>query len=115
MDMKEIIYYYTVDNVCPYLDWFSELDTSIQVRMNKQVKKLKNGIYGDHKPLQKSELSEIRMDFGKGYRIYYYDLDAQIVLFVAGSEKKDQKKVIQKANQYFNDYKERTFDNDPNT
>ena len=55
------------------------------------------------------------MDFGKGYRIYYYDLDAQIVLFVAGSEKKDQKKVIQKANQYFNDYKERAFDNDSNT
>lgn len=113
--MKEIYYYYTINNECPYLDWFSKLDTSIQVRVNKRVKKLKDGIYGDHKALQKSELSEIRMDFGKGYRIYYYDLDDSIILFIAGSEKKDQKKVIQKANQYFQDYQERVADNGSNS
>lgn len=110
--MKEIVYYYTIDNVCPYLEWFNDLDTSLQVRVNKRVKKLSEGIYGDCKPLQKSELSEIRMDFGKGYRIYYYDIDDKLILFVAGSEKKDQKKVIQKANQYFQDYIERTKDDD---
>jgi len=49
------------------------------------------------------------MDFGKGYRIYYYDLDTVIVLFVAASDKNDQKKIIQQANTYFNDYKERTY------
>ena len=106
--MKEISYYYTADNECPYLDWFNDLDFSIQVRVNKRVKKLCEGVYGDHKPLQKSELSEIRMDFGKGYRIYYYDLDNTVILFIAASEKKNQKKVVQKANQYFEDYKERT-------
>jgi putative addiction module killer protein len=107
INIKEISYYYTIDNKCPYLDWFNDLDFSIQVRVNKRVKKLREGTYGDHKPLQKSELSELRMDFGKGYRVYYYDLDNTVILFVAGSEKKDQKKVIQKANQYFEDYKER--------
>ena len=113
--MKEIIYYYTTDGKCPYLDWFYKLDLSFQVRVTKQVKKLREGNCGDHKPLQKSELSEIRMDFGKGYRIYYYDLDDKVILFLAGSEKKDQKKVVQKANQYFEDYKERTTDNDSNS
>ena len=112
--MKEIIYYYTKEDKCPYLDWFNNLDKSVQVRVNKRVKKLREGIYGDHKPLKKSELSEIRMDFGKGYRIYYYDLDNAIILFVAGSEKKDQKKVVQQANIYFDDYIERTKDNDSN-
>ena len=113
--MKEIFYYYTIEGDCPYLNWFNELDTSIQVRVNKRVKKLSEGIYGDHKKLQKSELSEIRMDFGKGYRIYYYDLDDRLIIFIAGSNKKDQKKVIQKANQYFQDYKERTTDNGSNS
>lgn len=108
INMKEISYYYTIDNKCPYLDWFNDLDASMQVRVNKRVKQLREGVYGDHKLLQKSELSELRMDFGKGYRIYYYDLDNTVVLFIAGSEKKDQKKVVQKANQYFEDYKERT-------
>ena len=45
------------------------------------------------------------MDFGKGYRIYYYDLDNKLILFLAGSDKKEQKKVIQKSNEYFKDYK----------
>ncbi len=53
------------------------------------------------------------MDFGKGYRIYYYDLESTLVLFVAGSDKKDQKKVIQQANLYLEDYIERN-NNDTN-
>lgn len=105
---KQIIYYYTQDGKCPFKDWYDTLDLSIQLRIDKRIEKLQLGLYGDHKPLQKSELSEIRLDFGKGYRIYYYDLADTIVLFVAGSEKKDQKKVIQKANNYFIEYLERT-------
>ena len=104
---KEIIYYYTQDDKCPYINWLDSLDTSMQLRVIKRVDKLKEGLYGDHKLLQKSKLSELRMDFGKGYRIYYYDLETRVVLFVAGSDKKDQKKVIQQANEYFEDFIER--------
>lgn len=104
---KEIKYYYTPDGKCPYKEWRNSLDLSIRLRVNKRVEKLKDGLYGDHKVLQKSKLSELRMDFGKGYRIYYYDLESNVVLFVAGSDKKDQKKVIQQANKYFEDYIER--------
>ena len=104
---KEIIYYYTSDGKCPYIDWLDSLDMSIQLRIIKRIDKLKDGLYGDHKPLQKSKLSELRMDFGKGYRIYYYDLETSLILFVAGSDKKDQNKVIKQANKYFEDYIER--------
>lgn len=48
------------------------------------------------------------MDFGKGYRIYYYDLDEVVILFIGGSEKKDQKQVVKQCNKYFKDYCERT-------
>ncbi len=105
---KQIIYYYTQEGKCPYKDWFNNLDTSIQLRIDKRVEKLRAGLYGDNKPLQKSELSELRMNFGAGYRIYYYDLGTTVVLFIAGSNKKDQKKTIQQANIYFDDYIERT-------
>ena len=104
---KEIKYYYTTDGKCPYIDWLDSLDTSIQLRVIKRLDKLKEGLYGDYKPLKKSKLSELRIDFGKGYRIYYYDLETTVVLFLAGSEKKDQKKVVQQANKYFEDYIER--------
>ena len=105
---KQIIYYYTQEGKCPYKDWFSQLDTSIQLRVDKRIEKLRIGLYGDHKTLQKSELSELRLDFGAGYRIYYYDLDTTVILFIAGSNKKDQKKVIQQADTYFDDFIERT-------
>lgn len=105
--MKTITYYYTTDGKCPYLNWLNDLDKSIKVQVEKRVKKLREGNYGDHKPLQNSELSEIRMTFGKGYRIYYYDLDDTLILFVGGSDKKEQKKVISKCNDYFKDFIER--------
>ena len=101
---KEIKYYTTIDGKCPYDDWYNELDKSIQLRVDKRVEKLEQGLYGDHKQLQKSELSELRMDFGKGYRIYYLDLTDTIIIFFAGSEKKDQKKVINQANKYYEEF-----------
>ena len=104
---KEIEYYHTIDGKCPYFEWRKKLDVSIRLRVNKRIDKLKEGLYGDHKALQNSKLSELRMDFGKGYRIYYYDLGSTVVLFITGSDKKDQKKVIQQANEYFEDYIER--------
>ena len=104
---KQIIYYYTENGKCPYTEWFNSLDKSIQLRIEKRIEKLRGGLYGDHKPLKKSELSEIRMDFGKGYRIYYYDINNVIILFIGGSEKKDQKQVIKECNEYFKDFIER--------
>ena len=104
---KQIIYYYNVNGGCPYLDWYNSLDKSLQLRVDKRIDKLKCRLYGDSKPLQKSELSEIRMDFGKGYRIYYCDLSDVVILFVGGSEKKDQKQVVKQCNDYYKDFVER--------
>lgn len=106
---KQIVYYYSIDNSCPYIEWYNKLDKSIQLRVDKRIDKLRGGLYGDHHKLQKSELSELRMDFGKGYRIYYYDLDDILILFIGGSEKKDQKQVIKQCNEYFNDFIERNL------
>ena len=107
--MKNIEYYYTINGKCPYLDWFNNLDNTFKVRIQKRLKKLYNeGHYGDHHTLQNSELSELRFDCGKGYRIYYYDLDDTLILFIAASDKNEQKKIIQQANIYFADYCERT-------
>ena len=104
---KEIIFYYTIDGKCPYVEWLDSLDISIQMRVIKRTDKLRDGLYGDCKHLQNSKLSELRMDFGAGYRIYYYDLEETVVLFVAASDKKEQKKTIRLANKYFKDYLER--------
>ena len=101
---KTIKYYYTISGKCPYLDWYNGLDKSIQSRVSKRVEKLELGLYGDCKPLQKSELSELRINFGKGYRIYYLELNDTLIIFFAGSDKKEQKKVINQANTYYQEF-----------
>ena len=65
---------------------------------------MREGLYGDWKHLQNSKLSELRLDFGKGYRIYFKELDNVIILIVAGSDKSDQKSTIKQANKYYEEY-----------
>ena len=54
----------------------------------------------------------MRFDFGKGYRIYYKELDNIIILIIAGSGKSDQKKVIKLADEYLEEYVNRSKNND---
>ena len=102
---KQIEYLETNDGKCPYTEWLESLDFSVQARVLKRIDKLKKGLYGDCKPLQNSELSELRFDFGKGYRIYYKEIDNVIILIVAGGDKSDQKRLIKQAGKYFKEYK----------
>ena len=108
MAEKEIKYYTTIDGKCPYIEWRDSLSYSFQVRIAKRINRMRDGNYGDCKKLQNSELSELRLDFGKGYRIYFKELDDVIVLIVAGSDKSDQKSVIKKAGLYLEDYLNRS-------
>ena len=78
----------------------------------KRVNRLEYGLYGDCKKLTNSKLSELRLDFGKGYRIYFKELDNVIILIVAGGDKSDQKRTIKQADKYLADYLNRSKDND---
>jgi putative addiction module killer protein len=46
----------------------------------------------------------LRLDFGKGYRIYFKELDNVIILIIAGSDKSDQKSTIKQADKYYEEY-----------
>ena len=102
--MKQIEYYVTDSGKCPFHEWLCELSISFQVRIEKRINRLKDGLYGDCKKLSNSQLSELRFDFGKGYRVYYKDLDDKIIIILAGSDKSDQIKVIKQANIYYEEY-----------
>lgn len=102
--MKEIELYTTKSGACPFIEWINKLDTAYRVRINKRLNRMKDGNYGDWKPLQNSKLYELRLNFGKGYRIYYKELDNIIILIIAGSDKSNQKTTIAKANEYYEEY-----------
>ncbi len=110
--VKEIEYYTTRDGKCPYIDWFKTLSRENQSKVIKRVNRLEDGLYGDCKKLTNSKLSELRLDFGKGYRIYFKKLDNVIILIVAGGDKSDQKRTIKQADKYLEDYFNRSKNND---
>ena len=110
--MKEIKIYTTKDGKCPFIDWIKTLHPEFRTRINKRIIRIENGNFGDYKRLQNSQLSELRFDFGKGYRIYFKELDNVIILIVAGSDKSDQKKIIKLADEYLEEYINRSKNND---
>ena len=61
--------------------------------------------FGDHKKLD-SEISELRLKFGSGYRIYYTEIDNIIVLLINGGDKSTQIKDIEKAKNILQEWRD---------
>ena len=102
--MKEIIYYQTIDNKVPYLEWYNSLDKSLRLIVDKRLSKVERGLYGENKRLSE-KLYELK--FNNGLRIYYTEIDNTIVLLFTGGNKSKQSKDIETATKYLNDYNER--------
>jgi putative addiction module killer protein len=104
--MKKIILYKTIDGKCPFEKWESKLDSQVQKRIHKRLQRVLNGNYGDFKWIDE-DIAELRFTIGKGYRIYYSEMDDVIILLLSGGDKTDQSQDIKKAKEYFKDYIER--------
>lgn len=66
------------------------------------------GNLGDWKGLSGvGGLAELRDSYGPGYRVYFSFIGQSVILLLAGSTKRDQKKMVQRAGAYLEDYKNR--------
>lgn len=78
-----------------------------QVKIETRLDRLIKGNYGDCSPLHHG-VSELRIDYGPGYRVYFGEMKNQLVIvLLLGGTKKTQRKDIDLAIQYWEDYKER--------
>lgn len=88
--------------------WLSELpDARAQAKIASRINRLAAGNAGDSKALRHG-LSELRIDWGPGYRVYYAMLGRVCVLLLCGGDKRRQSSDIGRALEYLKDYKERT-------
>lgn len=62
----------------------------------KRLDRLAFGNPGDVKPLGKG-LSEMRIDYGPGYRVYYFRREREILVLLAGGDKRNQQRDIARA------------------
>ena len=102
--MKEIVYYQTIDNRIPYLDWYKSLDKSLRLVVDKRLSKVERGLFGSNRRLSE-QLYELKFD--NGLRIYYTEIENKIVILFTGGNKSKQSKDIEIAKEYLNDYNSR--------
>lgn len=103
--MKEIIYYKTCNNKCPYLEWYNSLDKSIRLIIDRRIDRIRLGNLGNHRKFD--NLTEIKFTEGAGYRIYAYESDDVIIVFLSAGDKSRQSKDIELAKKYLQEFNER--------
>jgi putative addiction module killer protein len=76
--------------------WLKELrDSQAIVRILARIKRLAEGNPGDSRFL--GEISEMRIDYGPGYRVYFKDTGKEIVILLCGGDKSTQEVDIMRA------------------
>lgn len=77
--------------------WLDKLrDENARRRIAIRIARLKDGNFGDVKSVG-GGVSEMRIDFGPGYRVYFARRGKELVLLLAGGDKRTQWKDIETA------------------
>ncbi|HGJ5876924.1 MAG TPA: type II toxin-antitoxin system RelE/ParE family toxin [Arsenophonus sp.] len=78
-------------------EWINNLkDLRAKTKIQIRIKRLQFGNFSDVKPIGEG-LSELRINEGKGYRVYLKNQNNVIVILLCGWDKNTQQKDIQKA------------------
>ena len=80
-----------------YARWFDGLrDSRARARVNVRIRRLSLGNPGDVRPVGQG-VSELKIDYGPGYRVYFVQRGAALIILLTGGDKRTQDQDIQKA------------------
>ena len=73
-----------------YAQWIDGLrDSHARARVLVRIERLAEGNAGDARPVGEG-VSEMRIDYGPGYRVYYTKRGREVVVLLAGGDKRTQ-------------------------
>ena len=88
---------YIVEKLDPFDDWLRSLrDVRAKVTIARRIDRAESGNFGDHKAVGEG-VSEMRIDIGQGYRVYYTIRQQRIVFLLCGGNKVTQSDDIKRA------------------
>lgn len=77
--------------------WLDALpDTTVRSVVVARLKRLELGLMGDVEPVDEG-ISELRIHFGAGWRVYFAQRGTQVIVLLAGGSKRTQKRNIKHA------------------
>jgi putative addiction module killer protein len=80
-----------------FADWFENLrDRQARSRIDVRIRRLSIGNPGDVEPVGEG-VSELRVDYGPGYRVYFVRRGPALVILLAGGDKRTQNRDIKRA------------------
>ena len=104
--MLMLLEYLTPTGQSPYRRWFDQLDEMAAARIAASLARLASGNVSQMKGLG-SGVSELKIDFGPGYRVYFGRNGETLVILLGGGTKKRQSNDIASAKERWADYKRR--------
>jgi len=100
----ELLEYLTEDKKNPFRNWLEGLrDRQARAKIRVRLNRIRLGNFGDSKSVG-SGVSELRIMYGPGYRVYFGRKGNSVVILLTGGSKKTQSKDIALAKEYWNDY-----------
>lgn len=94
---------YRRDDVIPFDERFKQIkDIQAKVRIAKRIDRLALGNAGDCKQLD-AQLFEMRIDVGKGWRVYYTKQGNEIILLMLVGDKSQQQNDIKQIRSWLNE------------
>jgi len=104
---KELRIYVTKDGREPFSEWLASLrDIRARAKIRVRLDRVSLGNIGDCHTVGEG-VQELRIDYGPGYRIYFGQEGATIVLLLCGGDKSTQSRDIETAKRYWNEYRRR--------
>ena len=80
-----------------FAQWLDELrDVRARARVQVRIERLAAGNAGDVEPVGEG-VSELRIDYGPGYRVYFKKHGREVVILLAGGDKRTQSADIKTA------------------
>ncbi|HQU49751.1 MAG TPA: type II toxin-antitoxin system RelE/ParE family toxin [Casimicrobiaceae bacterium] len=108
MPSIEVRHYLTPEGRDPFAEWVERLrDKRARAAVLLRIGRMERGLFGDARSVG-GGVSELRIDVGPGYRVYFGRIGDRIVLLLCGGDKRRQDDDIARAKRYWASYSEGT-------